>query len=156
SDETELAVFRGTASLTTERDSLGLGAGQVIVARADGLSRPGRFNSARFDEFDAWSNTRRDERLGSVQDAEYLPADLRTYSGEFYQNGSWGYERPYGYVWYPNVGPEWRPYYNGYWDSIPAYGWTWIGLERWSWPTHHYGRWGFARSRWYWIPDRRW
>jgi hypothetical protein len=54
------------------------------------------------------------------------------------------------------VSAGWRPYYDGYWASYRPYGWTWIGGGVWGWPTHHYGRWGFARSRWFWIPDRRW
>ena len=47
-------------------------------------------------------------------------------------------------------------YYDGYWSPVPTYGWTWIGANSWSWPTHHYGRWGYAGSRWFWIPDRHW
>src|SRR5205814_1433611 len=48
------------------------------------------------------------------------------------------------------------PYYYGDWSPIRSYGWTWIGLDVWSWPTHHYGRWGYERSRWFWIPNRTW
>jgi hypothetical protein len=29
-------------------------------------------------------------------------------------------------------------------------------MNVWSWPTHHYGRWGYAHSRWFWIPGRQW
>src|SRR5262249_23102417 len=58
--------------------------------------------------------------------------------------------------WYPTVAADWRPYYYGYWSPLPTYGLTWIGYDPWSWPTHHYGRWGYARSRWFWIPGRTW
>jgi hypothetical protein len=85
---------------------------------------------------------------------QYLPDELRMYGGTFDRHGAWYYEQPYGYVWYPRVAFDWRPYYHGYWSSIRRYGWTWIGLEVWSWPTHHYGRWGHARNRWFWIPKR--
>jgi uncharacterized protein DUF6600 len=88
--------------------------------------------------------------------AAYLPQDLQRYGQTFDQNGSWNYDASYGYVWYPRVAADWRPYYYGSWSSVPSYGWTWIGLDPWSWPTHHYGRWGYARNSWFWIPGRSW
>lgn len=91
---------------------------------------------------------------GQPVSTEYLPSELRTYGQQFDQYGAWQYEAPYGYVWYPSVAVDWRPYYYGYWSSVPAYGWTWIGYDPWAWPTHHYGRWGFGHSRWFWIPGR--
>jgi hypothetical protein len=91
-----------------------------------------------------------DPRSPSTQN---LPADLQPYSPEFDQNGSWQYDAQYGNVWYPTtVTADWRPYSDGYWSAYPVYGWTWIGAEHWAWPTHHYGRWGYSRSRWFWIP----
>ena len=94
-----------------------------------------------------------DPRAPSTQ---YLPPDLQTYGQTLDQNGTWGYEAPYGNVWYPTVAADWRPYYDGYWSPVPRYGLTWIGLGAWAWPTHHYGRWGYARSHWFWIPGRSW
>jgi hypothetical protein len=88
--------------------------------------------------------------------ASYLPQDLTMYASTLDQSGSWQYDSPYGYVWYPTVAPDWRPYYYGYWSPVRSYGWTWIGLDTWAWPTHHYGRWGYARNRWFWIPGRTW
>src|SRR5262249_54343839 len=70
--------------------------------------------------------------------------------------GSWQYESPYGYVWYPAVAADWRPYYYGYWSPVRRYGLTWICLDIWSWPTHHYRRWGDARNHWFLIPGRTW
>jgi hypothetical protein len=90
------------------------------------------------------------------QSTQYLPPDLQSYGPTLDQNGSWGYEASYGNVWYPTVGDDWRPYYDGYWAPVPRYGLTWIGAGAWAWPTHHYGRWGFAQSRWFWIPGRSW
>ena len=155
--ETELAVVRGSGALVTERGSMPLRAGERSIAWDNAApSSPQFFNSGRFDAFDRWAVARRDERMGSTS-AQYLPSDLRMYGGTLDRYGSWQYEAPYGYVWYPTVAPDWQPYYDGYWDSVPTYGWTWIGADYWSWPTHHYGRWGYgSRSRWYWIPDRRW
>jgi hypothetical protein len=154
--EAELAVTRGFAALTTEQGTMPVRAGERSLARdfaAPGY--PQAFNSARFDAFDRWSALQRDARLGSTS-SQYLPRDLQMYSGAFDRYGGWQYEAPYGHVWYPVVTPGWRPYYNGYWASLRLYGWTWIGVDFWSWPTHHYGRWGHARNRWFWIPDRRW
>lgn len=86
----------------------------------------------------------------------YLPQDLQMYGGTMQRYGSWGYDAPYGYVWYPTVAADWRPYYYGSWSAVPTYGWTWVGLDAWSWPTHHYGRWGYSRARWFWIPGSTW
>jgi hypothetical protein len=119
-------------------------------------SNPQPFNAARLDAFDRWASAQRDLRLGSTASAQYLPPDLQMYGGTFDRNGSWAYEAPYGNVWYPTVSPGWRPYYDGYFDPLPQFGWTWIGMNVWSWPTHHYGRWGYAHSRWFWIPGRQW
>ena len=156
--QTEMAIVRGSGALVTEVGTMPLRAGERSVAWDNAApSQPQYFNAARYDAFDQWALGLRDQRLGSrSRSAQYLPADLRIYGGELDRYGSWGYEAPYGNVWYPTVGPEWRPYYDGYWSSVPTYGWTWIGVDVWSWPTHHYGRWGYGRNRWFWIPDRRW
>jgi hypothetical protein len=155
--EAELAVLRGLASLRTERGSTPVRAGERSLARdLEAPSFPHAFNSARFDAFDRWSALRRDARLGTAQSAQYLPRELQMYGGTFDRYGAWQHEPQYGYVWYPAASAGWRPYYNGYWSANRPYGWTWIGLDVWGWPTHHYGRWGFSRSRWFWIPERRW
>jgi hypothetical protein len=86
----------------------------------------------------------------------YLPQDLRPYGSTFDRYGSWQYDAPYGYVWYPTVDPGWRPYHYGRWSAVPSYGWTWLGVDPWSYPTHHYGRWGYRRNAWFWIPGRTW
>lgn len=154
--QTELAVLRGYGALTTDTASMRLAAGERSTAWAGGPpSDPQMFNAARYDAFDTWASGLRDRR-GASQSARYLPSDLRMYGGALDQYGGWEYEAPYGYVWYPTVATDWRPYYDGYWSSVPRYGWTWVGVNGWSWPTHHYGRWGYGRNRWYWIPDRRW
>ena len=94
--------------------------------------------------------------IGGSQSATHLPPELDVYGQTFDQYGSWQYDAPYGYVWYPTVAADWRPYHYGYWSSVPRYGYTWIGVDVFAWPTHHYGRWGFARNRWFWIPGRAW
>jgi hypothetical protein len=154
--ETELAVYRGYATLETDIGSTAVRAGERTLAR-DLLapSQPLLFNSARFDAFDSWARARRDARLGTTS-TQYLPRDLYAYSSTFDRHGTWGHHAQYGPVWYPTVTPGWRPYYYGHWSPVPAYGWTWIGYDAWGWPTHHYGRWGFAGGHWFWAPGRTW
>jgi hypothetical protein len=119
-------------------------------------SDPQYFNSARWDEFDRWSATRRDERLGTAS-TQYLPSELSVYASTFDQYGTWRYDDTEGAVWYPTVRADWRPYSVGYWRTYPAWGEFWIGGDPWGWPTHHYGHWGFSFSfGWYWRPAPVW
>ena len=66
----------------------------------------------------AGRKARRDQRLGVS--AQYLPTDVRPYAPSFDRYGDWRYEPSYGYVWYPRVPTDWRPYYHGRWASAPA------------------------------------
>jgi len=143
-------------------DRLRTGAGRVEIVFPDGSG----IEIGEYSEVEAVSSTRVRLIAGTMdyirrpiessQSASYLPSDLRMYGSTFDQYGSWQYASPYGYVWYPAVAPDWRPYYYGSWSPIRSYGWTWIGLDPWAWPTHHYGRWGYARNTWFWIPGRSW
>jgi hypothetical protein len=154
--QTELAVLRGSAALSSDRGTMPVRAAERSSVWDNALpSYPRSFNSARLDAFDQWAAALRDERTGSTS-AQYLPADLRMYGGALDRNGTWQDQAPYGRVWAPRVDADWRPYDDGYWSSVPSYGWTWIGADVWSWPTHHYGRWGHGRGGWFWIPDRQW
>jgi hypothetical protein len=153
--QVELAVLRGSAELVNEDGRSVLEAGERAFAAAGAApSTPYVFNSAAWDAFDRWSEARRDERLGLS--AQYLPEDIRPYAGTLDRYGSWRYEQVHGYVWYPRVAVDWRPYYFGRWASLRPYGWTWIASDPWGWPTHHYGRWGFSAGAWFWIPGRHW
>ena len=71
--------------------------------------------------------------------------------------GQWLNDPQYGYVWLPNVGQDFRPYYtNGYW-AMTQYGNTWVSNYDWGWATFHYGRWTFDNYYgWLWIPDTQW
>jgi len=154
--DVELAVSRGEATLVSERGSVPLRAGERSAVGADAAPQaPVMFNSARWDAFDRWSEQQRGTEVGG-RSGEYLPPDLQAYSGTFDRYGSWETLPPYGSVWYPSAPIGWRPYYDGYWSSVGVLGWNWIGYDPWAWPTHHYGRWGFHRSRWFWIPGRVW
>jgi hypothetical protein len=155
--EVELAVYRGQATIASSYGAEELRAGERSVVR-DGLapSTPQYFNSARWDEFDRWSATRRDQLLGTTS-AQYLPSELAVYSSTFDQYGSWRSDPVEGAVWYPSVAVDWRPYSVGYWRSYPAWNSFWIAGDPWGWPTHHYGYWGFSFGfGWYWKPARVW
>ena len=71
--------------------------------------------------------------------------------------GQWIQDAQYGYVWLPNVGPDFRPYYtNGYWANT-QYGNTWVSDYEWGWAPFHYGRWTYDNYYgWLWIPDTQW
>ena len=71
--------------------------------------------------------------------------------------GQWINDPQYGYVWLPDVGPDFRPYYtNGYW-AMTQYGNTWVSNYDWGWATFHYGRWTFDNYYgWLWLPDTQW
>ena len=154
--QVSLAVVRGAATLSTERASLALRAGERTLVRDNGVPEAATaFNVALTDEFGRWADAQLDARVGS-RSATYLPLNLDAYAGTFDRNGRWEYLAPYGYVWYPRVQESWRPYYDGQWQDVAPYGWTWIGNEAWAWPVFHYGRWGRSATAWSWIPGRQW
>ena len=71
--------------------------------------------------------------------------------------GEWIDNPQYGYVWMPNVGPDFKPYAtNGNWVYTDG-GWTWASNYPWGWATFHYGRWFFEDGYgWMWIPGNEW
>src|SRR6476646_10623127 len=97
-------------------DRLRTGAGRVEIAFPDGTA----IEVGEDSEVEAISPTRVrliagtmdhiQRAVASSQSATYLPQDLQTYGSTFDQFGSWQYDQPYGYVWYPQVGADWRPY----------------------------------------------
>jgi len=151
----EVAVVRGQAALDAEGASMRVSAGECVTAmEGQPLASPATFNSALADDFHAWADRLRSERVGGRSNA-YLPSDLQVYGGTFDREGTWDNEPEYGYVWYPRVAADWRPYYDGGWYPY-GWGWTWVGAGRWVWPTHHYGRWGHGARGWFWMPTAGW
>jgi hypothetical protein len=71
--------------------------------------------------------------------------------------GQWVDYPNYGYVWIPDVGPDFTPYSTaGYW-VMTEYGWTWVSDYEWGWATFHYGRWDYDNYYgWFWVPDNEW
>jgi hypothetical protein len=151
----EVSVVRGEAVIDAEGRSVAIRPGErAQVTQGQGVTAVGTFNSAVTDAFTEWADNLRGERVGSQSNA-YLPSELQVYGGTFDRDGSWDNSGEYGWVWYPQVAADWRPYYDGGWYPY-GWGWTWVGAGRWAWPTHHYGRWGHGAHGWFWIPAAQW
>ena len=150
----EVAVVRGAATINDAQQWSIRGGQMLTLLGAGGRPLIASFNSARQDAFAAWSHDRANG-FASSSSAAQLPYELRPYAPVLESHGRWDYLAPHGYVWFPSVGANWRPYYDGSW-SFTRYGWTWHGRDRWAWPTHHYGRWGYTGSFWYWMPATTW
>jgi hypothetical protein len=79
----------------------------------------------------------------------------------FYDNlspyGQWVQDPAYGYVWVPDMGPDFRPYYTrGHW-VMSEYGNLWVSDYPWGWAPFHYGRWIYdAFYGWVWVPGNIW
>jgi hypothetical protein len=154
----ELSVIRGAGEIFTEQGTTLVRSGERANSSAGLIpSHAYAYNSASMDEFDRWSEMQRGTvYAASSESAQYLPADMTSYSSTFDQYGDWRYQQTYGYVWYPRVATTWRPYYYGRWAPYPTYGYTWITADAFGYPTHHYGRWGFSANAWFWIPSHYW
>jgi hypothetical protein len=152
----DVAMIRGDAALITSTSATSVFAGSRVVVRNGQASEEMAFNSAETDPFYDWSNALLDERRGTTS-AQYLPSDLSGYGASFDEGGSWNYQEPYGYVWYPTVAVGWRPYFHGRWCWRDG-GWNFVGDGgRWNYPTHHYGRWGVGSGGgWFWVPGKQW
>ena len=82
---------------------------------------------------------------------------LQTFYDELSYYGDWVDNPDYGYVWRPDVGRDFRPYYtNGRW-AMTEYGNTWVSDYEWGWAPFHYGRWFYDDyDGWVWLPDTVW
>ena len=112
------------------------------------------YNSAAWDSFDRWSESRRSDRSGAS--AQYLPETVQAYSVHLRSVWLVAHRRhlrprvvsdrqrrlaavllwPLGELSGLRLDMDWR--------------------DAWAWPTHHYGRWGFSAGAWFWIPGRTW
>ena len=148
--QTELTVRQGKAEVSTPEGSTTVERGQVIYVRGTDTPEYQIADSAPNDEWDRWNNDR-DRTIEQAQSWQYAN---RYYTGaqDLDQYGQWQNTPDYGYVWTPNVGPDWVPYYDGNWAWEPYWGWTWVSFEPWGWAPYHYGRWFWWGSRWCWWP----
>lgn len=92
-----------------------------------------------------------------VRAQSYSSLSYQDFYDDLSPYGEWLYDDQYGYVWLPDVGPDFRPYYtNGYW-AYTEYGNTWISNYDWGWAAFHYGRWTYdGYYGWLWIPGNEW
>jgi hypothetical protein len=151
--QTELTVRSGKAQVSTPQGSTNVESGQVIYVRGTDNPEYQIANAAPNDDWDRW-NYDRDRAIEQAQSWQYAN---RYYTGaqDLDQYGQWENTPDYGYVWAPNVGPDWAPYYDGNWTWEPYWGWTWVSYEPWGWAPYHYGRWCWWGSRWCWCPGIR-
>jgi len=93
----------------------------------------------------------------STAKAQGRNVSLQVFYDELSYHGDWIDNAEYGYVWRPNVGSDFRPYYtNGRW-VMTQYGNTWVSDFEWGWAPFHYGRWYYDNyDGWLWIPDTEW
>jgi hypothetical protein len=156
--ETAAIVEEGSVEAAGEEGSELIRRGeQLVVANGFFVSGPNYQYASYDDSFSEW-NRGRDIYHNRYVRRSYLPSELNDYEEELAYYGQWVYERPYGYVWIPDVYHyTWRPYYHGRWMWYPICGWTWISYEPWGWCVSHYGRWHWRLGLgWYWIPTRHW
>lgn len=88
---------------------------------------------------------------------DYYDDSYQIFYNELAPYGQWFNDPQYGYVWMPNAGRNFRPYYtNGYW-TMTEYGNMWVSGYAWGWATFHYGRWAFnPMYGWIWVPGTQW
>ncbi len=71
--------------------------------------------------------------------------------------GQWVDYPNYGYVWFPNAGPDFVPYSTGGYWVLTDDGWMWVSDYDWGWAPFHYGRWDYDNAYgWFWVPDNVW
>jgi hypothetical protein len=148
--QTELTVRKGKAEVSTPEGSASVERDQVIYVRGTDNPEYRIVSAAPEDEWDRWNNDR-DHAIEKAQSWQYTN-QYYTGAQDLDQNGQWQNTPDYGYVWAPNVGPDWVPYYDGNWVWEPYWGWTWVSFEPWGWAPYHYGRWLWWGSRWCWWP----
>ncbi|MBL8259406.1 MAG: hypothetical protein JNM60_06335 [Candidatus Competibacteraceae bacterium] len=96
--------------------------------------------------------------LGGAAVRAEIQVDFGFFHEELAPFGQWRRRPPYGWVWYPEVSRNWRPYTIGYWIFTDDYGWTWVSDDPWGSLPFHYGRWFYDdfRGGWAWVPGAEW
>lgn len=89
--------------------------------------------------------------------AQFSTVSFQTFYDELSPYGQWMNDPYYGYVWRPQVGGDFQPYYTGGRWAMTEYGNTWVSDYDWGWAPFHYGRWTFDNYYgWLWIPGNEW
>src|SRR5204863_8604644 len=83
-----------------------------------------------------------------------LSVTYQTFYDDLSPYGEWIDNPEYGYVWSPDMGPDFRPYSSGgHWVWSDEYDWMWVSDYDWGWATFHYGRWFYdPYYGWLWLP----
>lgn len=86
-----------------------------------------------------------------------ISVSFQQFYDELSPYGEWVDDPEYGYIWVPNVEPDFQPYAtNGRW-IMTDYGNTWVSNYNWGWAPFHYGRWNYHnRFGWSWVPGYEW
>jgi hypothetical protein len=152
-----ISVVDGVADVAGQVSSTIVKSGQrTYVYYGEDPEPPFSYNTAVVDDFDRWTDER---RQGYTVIGEYneVPGETAQYYPELTNNGSWVYADDYQtQAWRPYVDADWQPYSNGYW--YPAgWGLTWVSYEPWGWAPYHYGRWDWSPLYgWLWLPGSVW
>jgi hypothetical protein len=82
----------------------------------------------------------------------------QTFYDELSPYGQWMDYPEHGYVWLPNLDPDFQPYRTGgHWVWSDDYDWMWVSDYSWGWAPFHYGRWFYdSHYGWMWVPGYEW
>ncbi len=146
----KLSVIRGEAEVENEI----VRAGEMARVYPDGRIVIRR--EFHHDDFDRWA-AGYERRYIVVHEVRYVPDDIYIGVCDLDNYGHWRYTGRYGWVWVPDVDPDWRPYYYGHWVFRVRIGWVWVSYEDWGWVPYHYGRWTWVSGiGWVWVPGSEW
>lgn len=97
---------------------------------------------------------------GNSVSAQGYSVDItyQTFYDELSPYGRWIDYPEYGYVWAPDLGPDFQPYRTGgHWVWSDEYDWMWVSDYSWGWAPFHYGRWFYDPFYgWMWVPGYDW
>ena len=98
------------------------------------------------------------KNTASAQGGIGVSISYQTFYDELSPHGRWIDYPDYGYVWSPNLGPDFQPYSTGgQWVWSDEYEWMWVSDYSWGWAPFHYGRWFHdAYYGWMWVPGYDW
>lgn len=98
------------------------------------------------------------KNTASAQVGVDVGISYQSFYDELSPHGRWIDYPEYGYVWAPNLGPDFQPYSTGgQWVWSDEYDWIWVSDYSWGWAPFHYGRW-FRDDYygWMWLPGYEW
>jgi len=98
------------------------------------------------------------KNFASAQPGIEVGISYQTFYDELSPHGRWMDYPEYGYVWLPDMGPEFQPYRTGgHWVWSDEYDWMWVSDYSWGWAPFHYGRWFYdSYYGWMWVPGYEW